>query len=302
MRVVRVIGLALARLTAIGLLCAASWAGAQSAPPPETGESDTTIVVTGETEPPSGEEVYAQARELSRVGRYQLFEEALPRFEAPLCPEVFGLRDDYAAGIVARIRANAARLEIATDAEGCTPNLLVAFMDDGRSFLADFERRHPRMFRMVSSSERDELFTDPAPARVWNNIALRWSGAGPPPAGWPRVRASVRGQLNRAFMPETKVIMSSVVLFDEEAVLGMTLEQIADYATMRGLSHTRPASGDQPMATILAMFEDGTDALTAFDIGYLRSLYYAQPNLSAGARFVRVRGRMEDAAEAEDAP
>ena len=142
---------------AIGLLCTAASANAQSALPPETGESDDAIVVTGETEQPARKEVYEQARELSRVGRYQLYEEALPRFEAPLCPGVFGLRDDYAAEIVARIRANAARLEIATDAEGCTPNLLVAFMDDGRSFLSDFERRHPRMFRMVSSLERDEL-------------------------------------------------------------------------------------------------------------------------------------------------
>ncbi len=283
-------------LAAMGALCVALPAAAQSEP------GETTIVVTGEAEPPSRGEVAEQAQALSRVGRFQLHEEALPRFEAPLCPAVFGLRDDYAAEIVARIRANAARLDLATQAEGCQPNLVVAFLDDGRSFLADFERRHPRLFRTVASSERDELLREPAPVRVWNNIALRWSGAGPPPVGWPKVRPSVRGQLSRGFMPETRDILSSVVLFDKEAVVGMTLSQLADYATMRGLSHTRPADGDEPMATILAMFEDGTGALTPFDIGYLRSLYYAQSNLSAAARFVRVRGRAEDARAEAAAP
>lgn len=287
-------------LAAIGLLCAAAPTAAQSPSPPEPGESDDIIVVTGETEPPPREQVFEQARELSRVGRYQLYEEGLPRFETPLCPAVFGLRDDYAAAIIADMRANAARLEIATDAEGCTPNLLVAFLDESGSFLSEFERRLPQMFRMVPASEREELLRASTPVRVWNNITLRWTGAGPPPPGWPKLRPSVRGQLNRNFMPEAKVIMSSVVLFEREAVVGMTLTQLADYATMRGLSHTRPANGDEPMATILAMFEDDTDGLTAFDIGYLRSLYDAESNLSAAARFLRIRRRAQDATDAED--
>jgi hypothetical protein len=141
------------------------------------------------------------------------------------------------------------------------------------------------------------LLRQATPARVWTNIGLRWTGNGPPPIGWPRARPSVRGQLARTAMPEARDILSAVVLFDEEAVVGMTLEQLADYATMRGLSHTRPADGDEPMGTILAMFSDGTDRLTPFDIAYLRSLYYAQSNLPAASRFAGVRRRAAETTE-----
>ncbi len=134
------------------------------------------------------------------------------------------------------------------------------------------------------------------PVRVWNNIATRWTGAGPPPE--PGVRPSVWGQLNRLYMPESHDIVSALVLFDRTAVLGMTLDQLADYATMRGLSHTRPASVNEPMATILSLFEgpgEGPDALTRFDIGYLQSLYRGAPNLSAAHKLLGVQMGAEHA-------
>jgi hypothetical protein len=84
------------------------------------------------------------------------------------------------------------------------------------------------------------------------------------------------------------------VLFDRDAVAGMTLVQLADYATMRGLSHMRPADGDEPMPTILALFTEGAshpDELTSFDIGYLRSLYWWKPNLTATTKLLGVRRR-----------
>jgi len=294
-------------LAAACALCVAVPAVAQDQRATEPEEGQTTIVVTGDAERPDGEEVYDQARDVSRVGRYQLYEEALPRFEAPVCPAVFGLRDDYAAAIVARIRDNITRLELPLQEAGCESNLLVAFMTDGRQFLADFESQRPEMFEWVPAAERDEILNQPSPVRVWTNTALRWTGNGPPPPNWPYDRPSVRGQLSRGLMPEVKDIMSAVVLFDQEAVVGMTLEQLADYATMRGLTNTRPASGDGPMATILAMFDDGTAELTPFDIGYLRSLYFSQANVSAANRFVHIPGQIENAraeevAASEQAP
>ena len=289
-------------LPVVCALCAAFPAAAPNDPSPEPSEGQTTIVVTGDAPVPDNEEVYGQARDVSRVGRYQLYEEALPRFEAPICPAVFGLRDDYAAEIVARIRDNVTRLEVSLQDRGCEPNLLVAFMTDGRQFLADFERQRPEMFSWVPATERDEILNQPSPVRVWTNIALRWAGNGPPPPNWPYDRPSVRGQLDRSSMPEAKDIMSAVVLFDQETVVGMTLEQLADYATMRGLTNTRAASGDGPMATILAMFDEGTAELTPFDIGYLRSLYYSRSNVSAANRFVHIRGEVENAREEAAAP
>jgi hypothetical protein len=257
------------------------------------------IVVNGQAQAPTRGEVFDQARDVSRVGRYDLYEEALPRFWSPVCPGVSGLRTDYAEAMVERMRDNIRRLKAPLASADCTPNLVVAFEDDGRTLLADLERDRPDIFRLVSQSEQAELLTDEGPVRAWSNIAPRWTGSGAPPRDW--LHASVWGQLNRNAMPVSYDIISALVVFDRDAAEGMTLTQLADYATMRGLSHTRTPEGEQPMATILSLFTgDGASPgeLTDFDIGYLRSLYWWLPNASAAHRFADV-GRWAGKAQAQ---
>jgi len=255
--------------------------------------ADDTIVVTAEAvEPPARGDVVSQAQQLSRVGRYKLYEEALPRFEAPVCPEVLGLRDDYAAAITARVRENLKRLELPLADQECMPNLIIAFVDNGQSFLAGLATRHAGLFRQVAADERGELLDQHAPVRVWNSITKRWTGSGSPPDGWPKQRPSVRGQIDRTSLPEANDIGTAIVVFEREATVGLTLTQLADYTTMRGLSHTRAATGNERMATILALFAPGgtdTPELTRFDIGYLRSLYAGAANRSAVSKFLTVR-------------
>jgi hypothetical protein len=274
----------------MGALCVAAPLGAQaSAPTAGDASGDDTIVVTGKTAEPSRGEVSRQARAVSRVSPYQLHEEALPRFWQPVCPGVAGLSADAAGRMIDRIRANLERLQLPLAGDGCSPNLVVAFVDDGRSVLQDLQRNQPALFKTVSASEQVEMLTENTPVHVWNNLAMRWTGAGPPPRHGEK--PSVWGQLNRQFMPEAPDIVSALVVFNRDAVIGMTLEQLADYATMRGLAHTRPVSGGQPMATILSLFDNGggsPDALTSFDAGYLRSLYALQPNLPAVDKFLGV--------------
>src|SRR6187399_1878695 len=93
-------------------ILAALPSAAQTEPAPEPSESDDTIVVTGETEPPTRRDVFDQALELSRVDQGQMYEEALARVTAPLCPEVVGLDKELADEMVERIRDNAARLKL----------------------------------------------------------------------------------------------------------------------------------------------------------------------------------------------
>jgi hypothetical protein len=282
-------------LAAIGALCATPPLAAQTAPaapnaPAEQPATDPGIVVNGKTQPPSGHEVYDEARGISRVRPNETYVVALPRFWSPVCPGVYGLRTDYAEAMIDRMRDTIAALKVPLARGACSPNLVVAFADDGRTLLSGLQRDRPDIFDLVSPSEQAELLADPAPVHVWNNIAMRWTGAGPPP---PRgEKASVWGQLSRLGMPQSYDIVSALVVFDRAAAEGLTLAQLADYATMRGLSHTRPPSGEQPMATILSLF-DGSggspDALTDFDRGYLRSLYWWRPNASAASKLTDVQ-------------
>lgn len=279
-------------LAAAGALCSAASALAQSVPHEDGAEEG--IVVTGRKDEPTRGEIFRQAEKLSRVSRFNLAEEALPRFETPLCPGIFGLKAEIAEMMVDRIRTNAVRLGVPLAAAQCSPNLVVGFVDDGRSFLGRLETARPGLFSLVGAAERGELLTGEGPVRVWSNIETRLirNGQLAPRRNGKEQIPSPRGQLNRLALPARRDIVSVLVLFDRSVVDGMTLIQLADYATMRGLSHTRPASGNETMATILALFETGGEAnaeLTGFDIGYLRSLYSSAPNLSAATRFVGVR-------------
>lgn len=159
--------------------------------------------------------------------------------------------------MVDRIRANAARLGVPLAKAKCAPNLIVAIVEDGRTLLARLERSHPQIFSQVAASERAEMFSDATPVRVWNNIVTIKASDGRP---LERSRSgeeelpSVWGQSHRWFVPFERDMLSALVLFDQRAVMGVSLIQLADYATMRGLSHMRPANGDEPMTTILALF------------------------------------------------
>ena len=275
-------------LAGIGTLFVGASLAAQTAPPVPSPPAG--IVVNGKVQTPGGNDVFNEARGISRLGPHEAYVVALPRFWSPVCPGVFGLRADYAEAMIDRMRDNVSRLKVRLAKADCSPNLVVAFAKDGRSLLTDLERDRPRIFQLVSQSEQAELLAEEAPVRVWNNIAMRWTGAGAPPERG--LKASVWGQLSRNAMPESFDIVSALVVFDRDAVEGMTLTQLADYATMRGLSHTRPARGDQPMATILSLFDDGEGRpgeLTTFDAGYLRSLYWSAPNASAAHKLLDVQ-------------
>lgn len=291
-------------VAAIGALCALP-AGAQTAPAGDGAVDGDAIVVTGRKEAPSRGAVAEQAEDVSRVGRYQLYEEALPRFEQPLCPGVFGLKRQFAAMVVDRIRANAARLDVELAGEKCSPNLLVAFVDDGQSFLARLQRTQPEMFRLTSASERRELLAGDGPVHVWSNIETRRSDGSPLPRWRGKEQLpSVKGRVDRLFLPTRRDINSALIVFDRKDVREMPLAQIADYATMRGLAHTRPPSRAGSMETILALFEeeDAPPELTSFDVGYLRSLYFWRPDLPAVTKFLGVRRRAEEAGKEPSDP
>ena len=280
-------------LTFAGAICAAGPLATQGLPA-KAPATDPAIVVTGKGQTQSGNEAFDEVRRLSRVER--IHEEALARFEKPVCARVLGVRADYAAAIAERIRDNAAGQRVPLAKGRCSPNLVVAFIDDGQSVLSRLARDNAALFSRVPPAERDELLTQDVPVRVWSIVETRLASGAPVPgrrgrAELPAVRG--RGVTASFTLPTRSDIEGAIVAFDRDAVVGMTVAQLADYATMRGLTHTRPASGDEPMATILALFDadPAPTGLTPFDTGYLRTLYYWAANYSAATKFVGIEDR-----------
>jgi hypothetical protein len=283
---------------AITALCTATLASALPAAPEKSGTDDEEIVVTAKTAPPTREEVYEQALELSRASRK--YDENLARFQVPVCPGVVGFKSQAADVILDRVRANATRVGVKLVKGKCSPNLIVAIVDDGRTLLSNLERTRPQIFSLISASERAEMLSGSAPVRVWNNIVtLRDDGAPiERSSDGKEVLPSVWGYTNRWFVKFHRDIVAALVVFNREDILGMTYVQLADYATMRGLTHTRAADGDEVMPTILALFAKEDRAipeLTSFDIGYLRSLYWEAATEAAVSKLLRMRKQAEKA-------
>ena len=310
--------------TLVPVLALSGPVAAQQAPNP-------SIVVTGEREPPTEREITEQARNISIIG--DPLDNPLPRFEDRICPGVLGLNEDGAGYIIQRIRYNAEQfgLRIAPDDGTCDPNFIVAFVDDAQNQLVDLARRNGYMLAGLSVTTRGQLLDAPGAARVWVNTVTRTRDGMPTQsardaAGAPERRgatfggtdsrgnaientysvglppvASTQAAQSRIFFPVREDIVSVLVLFDRAQVRGKSLLQLADYATMRGFATTRETSGEPEAPTILSLFDgDGPkpDRLTAFDLGYLGSLYDGIPNLPAQSKIGGVSTHMERQARA----
>lgn len=265
--------------------------------------NDEEIVVTGERERPSAREVSRQARDISGITG-NIYDKPLARIEDRLCPGVIGLRQDAAELMIDRIRWNAARLGMRlAGGSGCAPNLIIAFVEDGKAQIAELFEKQPWLFQSLTLPERRALLDEDGPVRVWTTAQQRTRDGMPiqrrenltdPPV------VSMWMAHSKIYLTIREDITQVVVLFDRDAVRGKTVIQLADYATMRGFAQTRPAEGGAPLGTILTLFDPDRAApggLTEFDQAYLRSLYDWIPNLPAASKLLGVNRQLERISE-----
>jgi hypothetical protein len=261
-------------------------ANAQQAAP----SANDDIVVTGRTEQPTSREVNRQAREITHGS--DLRHSPLPRFEDRLCPGIIGLKPDFAALMIDRIRYNAKALDRwLGDDTACQPNFIVAFVPDGKAELEMLAASHRELFMPMTTADRKELMAEDGPVRVWTTTQMRTRDG----MAIGRRESLDNPPVANMWMAHSKIytagredITSVLVLFDMSDVRGKSLVQLADYATMRGLARTRPVEADgAALDTILALFDpDGPGApeMTDFDRAYLNSLYNGIPNLPGTMR------------------
>jgi len=292
-----------------GALLLASPASAQETAPTADSATETdgdSIVVTGDRERPTGREVSRQARDISAVTS-NIRRRPLARIEDRLCPGIIGLKTSGAELMVDRIRWNAERLDMPlADESGCTPNLIVAFVDDGQALIANMEREQGHLFSSLSLPERRALLAETGPVRVWTTTAEKTRDGMP----IPRRESLHNPPVVSMWMAHSKIYLTIrqdieqvVVLFDREGVRGKSLIQLADYVTMRSFARTKPTGGDAALDTILALFdasEEPPAGLTDFDQAYLRSVYEGMPNLPAASKLLGVNRELNRLLEEQE--
>jgi hypothetical protein len=300
----RIVGWILAGLAGTVALGAPAAAQDEEAPP----SGDGSIVVTEDRTPPTSREVSRQARDISDITS-DIYDRPLARIEDRLCPGVIGLRQDAAELMIDRIRWNADRFDVRqADDTSCSPNLIIAFVDDGKAQIAELFDKQPWLFETLSITERERLLQEDGPVRVWTTAQTRTRD------GMPIARREnlTDPPVVQMWMAHSKIyltiredITQVVVLFDKAGVRGKTVIQLADYATMRSFARTKNTAGDAPLDTILALFDANHEppgGLTEFDQAYLRSLYDWIPNLPAASKLLGVNrelGRVIEEADEE---
>ncbi|MEO6041552.1 MAG: hypothetical protein ABIP41_06600 [Croceibacterium sp.] len=217
--------------------------------------------------------------------------EPLPRFEDAMCPGVAGLTTEAAELMVGRIRQNAQALgRRMAPADSCEPNVIVAFVDDGRAVLRQMNRAQGYLFAEMNRTERAALFAEGGPVHVLSRVFTRTRD------GLPVYRRDSLTDLpqttmamahSKIYTATRRDIVHALVLVDRAAVRGLSVNQLADYATVRALVHRPPEAATIGAPSILALFAAGQGArpagLTAFDNALLTSLYQGLPNMNGTA-------------------
>lgn len=261
----------------ISLLAATlSAATLQSAEPPEKPEEQ--IVVTGQAN--RQEQIRDFVKTLTRT----YGTDPLARFDyKDACPEAVGLTPALDAAITARLRLVAKTAGMAVAKPGCAPNVLVMFAPDKTEMLKALRKDSPELFR--SPAGPISVPEEQGPALAWY-IEGRLDRSGLPvrydrengryaletPVGPSRISAAMR-----------PVLLGSVVIIEQDAVVGLTPTQVADYAAIRAFSRMEPAKlttgGTPTILTVLSTPMGGSapESLTRWDLGFLRGLYGSVP-------------------------
>ncbi|WAT16845.1 hypothetical protein OZN62_07785 [Aurantiacibacter sp. MUD11] len=226
-----------------------------------------------------------------------IMEEPLPRFEDRICPGVLGLEREYAELMVSRIRDNAEQIGLrlsGSEEEGCEPNLVVAFVDDGQAYLADLMERRFYLFRDMDPADREEMLAGEQPWRAWHQVAAHTRDG---------IRVGRRENLSqlpeagmwqahsRIYRPVRHDITYALVLFDREEVRGLSLRQLADFATLQAFSTEFPEEAETRESSVLRLFDGGEDlpeGLSDYDTAWLTALYDGIPNVPASFRLRNV--------------
>lgn len=282
---------------AVSLPAAAQQAPADQAAP-QAGQDPDAIIVLGDKKD-RDQKTTDYVRALADLGTGT---DAIARFDGgPLCPAAAGLTQGFDAAITDRMRRVAEAAKIPLAPLGCKPNVLVLFAPDKDAMIRDLRHRYPVFFANPNGEQAD-IPAQPGPATAWHlgGYVDRFGE----PVGYDAFarRYVVDSELPPSRITATirPVILASFVVIQQDAVLGLTTTQVADYAAMRTFAGADPARLKGSSASTIVTALDapmGSEVpltLTPWDMGYLRALYAIQPNHYGQRQRADIRKRIID--------
>lgn len=228
--------------------------------------------------------------------------ESLMRWNSPVCPLVAGLKREQGEYILARISQAARDAHAPLAGEHCQANLFVIVTAQPNQILKDWFARRPRLDTRRGVEDVQSFLASPQPVRVWYNAMAGCNGEAPSAASTSpaELNTTLGGDVESggaAGSPvpgtglgavacdntldthltfgEVQSISAALVVADVNKLSHISLEQLADYASLVGLMNIRSDADAGSAPTILRLFHDPKpqDGLTSWDKALLYSVY-----------------------------
>jgi len=257
-----------------------STAHAQTMPPdPASGtnksenRTDDTVVVIGRRMSERDE-----VRELvGRITREVTVDKPIARYADPVCFAVAGLSIVQGVEVADRLVADALEAGIRLAGRVCTPNIFVVFVDDDHKELIQLWKRRPQIFGSYSLSDVKSMMKKPGPAHAILTKSIRGRDGDPIVEQTLNVRTD-----SKIDLPIRMDIDSSILIINRNALIRLTLRQVADYAAMTTLANIK-YEGENIGTSIIDLFNKEKlglpSEMTDFDRGYLRAIYSGAGNV-----------------------
>jgi len=265
-------------------------------------QDDGSIIVTGRADIDKQIEEYVGAL-TPAPPRGQI-----ARFEHEICPRAIGFDETQRFAVENRIRRVARGVGMkATDKRDCRINLLVIAAPDKKAFAGELARKHAFLFGDRTPTEIRRILAQ-------EGSALSWQVEGKLNADGHPLDETTGIPINRTGRAESRItatarpyIQGAVVIFDSKAMVGLTINQVADYALMRGFTKVDIAKLDATAAPTILRALDAPDnaevplTLTSWDFALLKGLYSSANNLYAPSLRSDIRRSVEKEAASTDA-
>lgn len=210
-----------------------------------------------------------------------------------ICPETYGLNQDYNDFVSARLRAVAAFVGAPVQTnEHCVPNVHILFTTEPRSAMQWVLERGAHMLgvKFPHQMQKELDISNQHAIQGWYitagggstvlNMDPQFIGGIDLQPLWPRVipvSASVNGG--------GRSILAVFLAVDTNKVAGYTIGSIADYLAVAALTLVQSPDHCDPMPSILDLMapscasRDRPTAVTAGDLAFLKALYYRNTGL-----------------------
>ena len=205
-------------------------------------------------------------------------EDSLVRWNSPICLTVLGLSAEDVKLASARLSQISLSSGAALARSPCQPNFIVVATSEPDRVLNAWYARNGRLFGDASPAQIRRFLesSQSRPVRVWYNIDLgRKSGT----RNGHFIPSNTRAE-SSAFVGNAAFDFLSVfAIIDTHRTEHTTLDQLADYVAMAGLTRVDLDAGLGGAPSILGLFaapgEDQPSGLSRWDAAFLKALYHS---------------------------